>query len=158
MIYFPPQKYETYVDKLGSQLVSPFHFPTGQRSGFPISGQAIMQSNMLLRSKARRSVAHFGIGILALSLVACNPSAQKNDEDEKKSEEKEAVDIPVNVAIADQGEIASYLEFDSVLETESAVKVFPESIGLVVDVLAEVGDPVEHNQVIAQLENEEHYH
>lgn len=114
-----------------------------------------MQSNLLLRSKARRSVAHFGIGILALSLVACNPSAQKNDEDEKKSEEKEAVDIPVNVAIADQGEIASYLEFDSVLETESAVKVFPESIGLVVDVLAEVGDPVEHNQVIAQLENEE---
>ena len=155
MIYFPPQKYETYVDKLGSQLVSPFHFPTGQRSGFPISGQAIMQSNMLLRSKARRSVAHFGIGILVLSLVACNPSGQKNDEDEKKSEEKEAVDIPVNVAIADQGEIASYLEFDSVLETESAVKVFPESIGLVVDVLAEVGDPVEHNQVIAQLENEE---
>ena len=155
MIYFPPQKYETYVDKLGSQHVSPFHFPTGQRSGFPISGQAIMQSNLLLRSKARRSVAHFGIGILALSLVACNPSGQKNDEDEKKSEEKEAVDIPVNVAIADQGEIASYLEFDSVLETESAVKVFPESIGLVVDVLAEVGDPVEHNQVIAQLENEE---
>ena len=155
MIYFPPQKYETYVDKLGSQLVSPFHFPTGQRSGFPISGQAIMQSNMLLRSKARRSVAHFGIGLLALSLVACNPSGQKNDEDEKKSEEKEAVDIPVNVAIADQGEIASCLEFDSVLETESAVKVFPESIGLVVDVLAEVGDPVEHNQVIAQLENEE---
>ena len=110
---------------------------------------------MLLRSKARRSVAHFGIGLLALSLVACNPFGQKNDEDEKKSEEKEAVDIPVNVAIADKGEIASYLEFDSVLETESAVKVFPESIGLVVDLLAEVGDPVERNQVIAQLENEE---
>ena len=155
MIYFPPQKYETYVDKLGSPHISPLHFPTGQRSGFPISGQAIMQSNMLLRSKARRSVAHFGIGLLALSLVACNPFGQKNDEDEKKSEEKEAVDIPVNVAIADKGEIASYLEFDSVLETESAVKVFPESIGLVVDLLAEVGDPVERNQVIAQLENEE---
>ena len=101
-----------------------------------------MQSNKLLRSKARRSVAHFGIGLLALSLVACNPSGQKKDEDEKKSEETEAVDIPVKVAIADKGEIASYLEFDSVLETEALVKVFPESIGLVVDVLVEVGDPV----------------
>lgn len=128
---------------------------TRQHSGFPISGRAIMQSNKLLRSKTRRSVAHFGIGLLALSLVACNPSGQKKDEDEKKSEETEAVDIPVKVAIADKGEIASYLEFDSVLETESAVKVFPESIGLVVDVLVEVGDPVERNQVIAQLENEE---
>ncbi len=114
-----------------------------------------MQLKTLSLSKVRRSVANFAIGFLAMSLVACNPPAAKKDEAKKKPEESESVEIPVKVAIANKGEIASYLEFDSVLETESAVTVFPESNGLVVEVLVEVGDSVERDQVIAQLENEE---
>jgi len=81
-----------------------------------------------------------------------NSNAAASGEKGKKTEEAA---IPVKVATAKRGEISSFLEFDSILETESAVEVYPESSGLVVSVQAEVGDSVGAGQVIAELENEE---
>lgn len=81
-----------------------------------------------------------------------NPKVAVADKKDNKAEQTE---IPVKVATAKRGEISSFLEFDSILETESAVEVYPESNGLVVSVQAEVGDSVEAGQIIAQLENEE---
>ncbi len=101
------------------------------------------------------------IAILVLSILVgffqfgCKkPNSDANGK-EDASEKAEEVAIPVKVATAKKGPISSYLEFDSILETESAVEVHPESSGLVVAVLAEVGDSVKAGQLIAQLENEE---
>lgn len=101
----------------------------------------------------------FIASLACIILVSCGKvgNSPGNGKDAKAdSEEKEVVtEIPVKVATAERGEISSFLEFDSILETESAVEIFPESTGLVVEVLAEVGDAVEAGQIIAQLENEE---
>lgn len=93
----------------------------------------------------------------SLILSGCNRSqkAKESTENKEKGSETEEVAIPVKIAKATRGSISSFLEFDSILETESAVEVSPESAGLVVKVLAEVGDKVEEGQMIAQLENEE---
>ncbi len=109
-----------------------------------------------LPSYSMKPITIFVLSIVTgLSLLGCkNPNADtKGEEDDKGIEE--IVAIPVKVAAAKSGPISSYLEFDSILETESAVEVHPESSGLVVAVMAEVGDSVEAGQVIAQLENEE---
>ncbi len=79
-------------------------------------------------------------------------ASEKKDKDGK---EAEITEIPVNIAPAERGEISAFLEFDSILETESAVEIYAESNGLITKILAEVGDPVEAGQLLAQLENEE---
>lgn len=58
----------------------------------------------------------------------------KGEEDDKGI--GDIVSMPVKVAVAKSGPISSYLEFDSILETESAVEVHSESSGLVVAVMA----------------------
>ncbi len=96
--------------------------------------------------------------VACIAMTACKPGEKpggdaKKPEDEDKKEE--IVEVPVKTALVERGEISAFLEFDSILETESAVEIYPESSGLVVEVLAEVGDAVEAGQIIAQLENEE---
>lgn len=95
--------------------------------------------------------------VLLCLLAGCSQFSNDNAkaDDEKKEEEKVQSEIPVNVAQAELGEISSRLEFDSVLETESAIEIFPETMGLVVEVLAEVGDEIAANQVLARLENDD---
>jgi multidrug efflux pump subunit AcrA (membrane-fusion protein) len=93
--------------------------------------------------------------VLGLSLVGCKKPNADTKGKEAGKEKEDIVAIPVKIAAATTGPISSYLEFDSILETESAVEVHPESSGLVVAVMAEVGDTVEAGQLIAQLENEE---
>ena len=78
-----------------------------------------------------------------------------NNEAAKKDEGKPKTEIPVKVAQAERGAISSFLEFDSILETESAIDIHSESSGLVTEVLAEVGDVIESGQILARLENED---
>lgn len=97
------------------------------------------------------------VGLFQYGCKKPNPAANGKEDakEESPKEKEEIVAIPVKIATAMKGPISSYLEFDSILETESAVEVHPESSGLVVEVMAEVGDTVKTGQVIAQLENEE---
>lgn len=95
---------------------------------------------------------------LLLALVGCNKPQGKNDDGDDKAKEatkKVENEVPVNIAQATLGEISSQLEFDSVLETEIAIDIFPETTGLVVEVRAEVGDAIEAGQVLARLENDD---
>ncbi len=101
------------------------------------------------------------VGLACVALAGCKPGGKpggdaKNSESaDDKDKTEEIAEVPVKTALVERGDISSFLEFDSILETESAVEIFPESSGLVVKVSAEVGDTVEAGQVIAQLENEE---
>jgi len=106
------------------------------------------------------------LAVFCLAFAGCSSSDSSDSKDKsankdstgevetKKDDEKVKIEIPVKVARAERGEISSHLEFDSVLETESAIDIYSESIGLVVEVFAEVGDTIASGQLLAQIENE----
>jgi len=86
----------------------------------------------------------------------------KNEEGKKKKDgkkdgetEEEPESVPVEVAEAHVGDISSYLLFNSTLETEGAVEIYPEISGFVRELLAEEGDRVEAGDVLLRLNDEE---
>lgn len=115
----------------------------------------------------RKRVPLFLLALSCLTFVGCNASKSTDTQEKpenkdasgeveaKKDDQKTKTEIPVKVARAERGAISSHLEFDSILETESAIDIYSESVGLVIEVLAEVGDTIEAGQVLAQLENED---
>jgi membrane fusion protein (multidrug efflux system) len=78
----------------------------------------------------------------------------KSDDGEENGEEKPGV--PVEVANVQLGDISSYILLSSTIETESSVDVFPQTIGLVDDLLVEEGDHVRKGSILARLEDEEY--
>jgi len=76
------------------------------------------------------------------------------DDGEEKSEENQGV--PVEVASVQLGDISSYILLSSTIETERSVDVFPQTTGLVDQLLAEEGDYVRKGSVLARLEDEEY--
>jgi membrane fusion protein, multidrug efflux system len=63
--------------------------------------------------------------------------------------------IPVETREATSGSISSYLIFNSTVETEAAVEVYPRTGGLVEVVLAEEGDRVAAGDVLVRIEDDE---
>lgn len=63
--------------------------------------------------------------------------------------------IPVEVARARRGSISSYLFFNSTIETEEAVQVFPQISGLVERVAAEEGDRVQAGDTLLYIEDDQ---
>lgn len=68
---------------------------------------------------------------------------------------KQAEAIPVETALARRGPICAYLVFNSTIETEAAVEIYPRVGGLVRRVEAEEGDQVAAGQVLVRLEDDE---
>lgn len=71
------------------------------------------------------------------------------------SAEKGMDAIPVEVARARLGSISSYLLFNSTIETEEAVQVFPQISGLVERVAAEEGDRVQAGDTLLYIEDDQ---
>ena len=63
--------------------------------------------------------------------------------------------VPVEVSEARIGDISSSLLFNSTLETEGAVEIYPEIAGLVRELLVEEGDRVEAGDVLLRLNDDE---
>lgn len=63
--------------------------------------------------------------------------------------------VPVEVEVAKIGPIAAFLSFNSTVEVENAVDVFPEAGGLVKELLVEEGDRVRAGDPLLRLEHEE---
>lgn len=63
--------------------------------------------------------------------------------------------VPVEVETAKTGPIAAFLSFNSTIEVENAVDVFPETGGLVEEVLVEEGDRVKAGDPLLRLEHDE---
>ena len=72
---------------------------------------------------------------------------------DKPDEKKESV--PVEVAEAQIGDISSYLLYNSTLETEGAVEIYPQISGLIRELLVEEGDRVEVGDVLLRLDDDE---
>ncbi len=79
----------------------------------------------------------------------------KKKDGQKSEEEDEPEAVPVEVAEARVGDISSYLLFNSTLETEGAVEIYPEISGFVRKLLVEEGDRVEAGDVLLRLNDEE---
>lgn len=63
--------------------------------------------------------------------------------------------VPVEVEAARVGPVAAFLSFNSTLEVESALDVFPEVAGLVEEILVEEGDRVKAGQPLLRLDHDE---
>ena len=63
--------------------------------------------------------------------------------------------VPVEIALAQSGSISSYLLFNSTIETEASVEIFPQISGLVERVAVEEGDRVEAGDTLLYIEDEE---
>jgi membrane fusion protein, multidrug efflux system len=68
---------------------------------------------------------------------------------------KKADAIPVEIARAELGSISSYLVFNSTVETEESVQVFPQISGLVERIAAEEGDRVEVGDTLLYIEDDQ---
>ncbi|MFT5090610.1 MAG: membrane fusion protein (multidrug efflux system) [Candidatus Latescibacterota bacterium] len=68
---------------------------------------------------------------------------------------KKADAIPVEIAAANVGSISSYLVFNSTVETEESVQVFPQISGLVERIVAEEGDRVEVGDTLLAIEDDQ---
>lgn len=63
--------------------------------------------------------------------------------------------VPVEVANARVGPISAFLSFNSTIEVETAVDLFPEVSGLVEELLVEEGDRVKAGDVLLRLDSDE---
>ena len=63
--------------------------------------------------------------------------------------------IPVETLITDRGSISDYLSYNSTVETEDAVQIFPEISGMAKYVKAEEGDRVELGDTLLVIEDEQ---
>lgn len=72
-----------------------------------------------------------------------------------RQQQRDVAAVPVETALARTGEISSYLNFNSTLETETAVDIFPQVGGRVEALYVEEGDSVEAGQVLLRLEDDE---
>jgi membrane fusion protein (multidrug efflux system) len=68
---------------------------------------------------------------------------------------KERDSVPVWTAVAQRGDISSYLVFSSTVETEAAIEIHPEVSGQVETVLVEEGDQVTADQLLVALANDQ---
>lgn len=75
--------------------------------------------------------------------------------DDKKPEKKRAEPVPVQVASVTRGPIAATLSFNSTLETESTVDLYPQVAGQVEELLVEEGDFVKTGDPLVRIDERE---
>ncbi|MBE2216262.1 MAG: efflux RND transporter periplasmic adaptor subunit [Opitutaceae bacterium] len=89
----------------------------------------------------------------AENTTASADAAQKPAEDPNAAKAADAV--PVEIETARIGPVAAFLSYNSTIEVETAVDVYPETTGLVEKLLVEEGDRVKAGQILLQLEQDE---
>ncbi|MCE2449584.1 MAG: efflux RND transporter periplasmic adaptor subunit [Candidatus Latescibacteria bacterium] len=105
--------------------------------------------------------------MLAATLGACSvqvggqdagddaDSAAQADSTAADSLSKPIEAIPVEVALAHTGEISAHLLFNSTIETEAAVEIYPQISGLVKQLNVEEGDRVEAGDTLLSIEDKQ---
>lgn len=121
----------------------------------------------------KRTGCQFFVLVLAVAvMVACGNRDGAEEKEERvggadsTATEQTSVDsvdtdstameaIPVEADLVRMGSISSYLVFNSTVETEEAVQVFPQISGLVERIAAEEGDRVEAGDTLLYIEDEQ---
>ena len=115
---------------------------------------------------------HFALALAIVVMVACGDRNGTEEKEERvgvadsTATEQTAVDsvdtdstaieaIPVEADLVRVGSISSYLIFNSTIETEEAIQIFPQISGLVERIAAEEGDRVEAGDTLLYIEDEQ---
>jgi membrane fusion protein (multidrug efflux system) len=77
------------------------------------------------------------------------------DKEKEKARQAAAEAAPVEVATVTRGPISSFLTFNSTLETEATVDIFPQASGQVEELLAEEGKIVSEGEALLRIEDRE---
>ena len=103
-----------------------------------------------------------GVLLLAAALGACSVQVGGRGEDDRPdsaahadSLSKPIEAVPVEVALAHTGEISAHLLFNSTIETEAAVEIYPQISGLVSQLRVEAGDRVEVGDTLLRIEDKQ---
>ena len=108
-----------------------------------------------------------GVLLLTVVLGACSIQVGGQDEgdspDPAAQADSTAADslskpieaVPVEVALAHTGEISAHLLFNSTIETEAAVEIYPQISGLVKQLRVEEGDRVEVGDTLLRIEDKQ---
>ena len=115
---------------------------------------------------------HFALVLAMAVMVACGDRNRAEEKEERvgmadsTATEQTSVDsaytdstaieaIPVEADLVRIGSISSYLIFNSTIETEEAIQIFPQISGLVERITAEEGDRVEAGDTLLYIEDEQ---
>jgi membrane fusion protein (multidrug efflux system) len=82
--------------------------------------------------------------------------SRKSQGENDKAESQNINATPVEVTPITRGEIASFLLYNSTLETEEMADVYSRIPGLVEDIFVEEGDRIKKNQPLLQIEKDEY--
>ena len=105
--------------------------------------------------------------LLAAALGACSVQVGGQDEgdspDSAAQADSTAADslsklieaVPVEVALAHTGEISAHLLFNSTIETEAAVEIYPQISGLIKQLRVEEGERVEMGDTLLRIEDKQ---
>lgn len=106
-----------------------------------------------------------GVLLLAAALSACSSQVGQQDDssDSTAQADSTAADslaqsieaVPVEVALAHTGEISAHLLFNSTIETEAAVEIYPQISGMVKQFRVEAGDRVAAGDTLLRIEDEQ---
>ena len=125
------------------------------------------QAHRLRRKTILNAWHRTGVLLLAAVLGACSVQVGGQDEgddaDPAAQADSTAADslsnpieaVPVEVALAHTGEISAHLVFNSTIETEAAVEIYPQISGLVKQLNVEEGDRVEAGDTLLSIEDKQ---
>lgn len=83
------------------------------------------------------------------------PNRRVNDAEKEKARQLAAESVPVETAPITRGPISAFLSFNSTLETESIVDIYPQTTGQVEALLVEEGRVVKEGDPLLKIEDRE---
>ena len=125
-----------------------------------------LQAHRLRRKTILNAWHRASVLVLAAVLAACSVQVGGQEEDEDSDSTAQADStaadslstieaVPVEVALAHTGEISAHLLFNSTIETEAAVEIYPQTSGLVKQLNVEEGDRVKVGDTLLRIEDQQ---
>lgn len=81
--------------------------------------------------------------------------ARRSESEKERSRQAAAEMVPVETALVTRGAISAFLSFNSTVETEAMVDIYPQTTGQVEALLVEEGQVVQEGQPLLKIEDRE---
>lgn len=106
------------------------------------------------RRNSRCAALHSLVLVLALC-AACDGPLGQGEQTALAEGTRERLATPVRVATVERREMVQWLDTTTVIESEREIQVFPRASGVLTELLAEEGDAVEEQQLLARIDPRE---
>ena len=103
-----------------------------------------------------RHTAHpFYFPLLLSFLILLSGCRLQFGNKDKNKDDEEDIRVPVVVTPSGKGDISTYLRLNGILETDREVRIFPRTMGRIIELNVEEGDKVRSGHLLARLEDDE---